>query len=278
MKFAYVDESGDSGQSDVFTMSALLIDAVKLRKHTAKFDALLADFLAKHPKSPNELKTKALINGADKWSKVPAEDRKAFVATLIDLALECSTIFAVVLSFDQFNKTLEALGEPPSRKSYWLASAMLLAGTLQKHVQKYKNNKGLTVLIFDDNKQAMANLSEGLHRPNAWYDGLYQIQGKRRGKTVWVDRTDKDRFDHIVNTAFAIKSEHSSFVQVADAVSYVLRRHFELKTGGENWPGEKAYFDDLAMKVLSKTKGLGRVPKCDAVSFFEAAKHPDWQL
>ena len=278
MKFAYVDESGDGSQGDVFAMSALVIDAARLRKHTAKFDALLAEFLAKHPKSPRELKTKALINGADKWNKVPAEDRKAFVATLVELALECSTVYAVVLSFKAFHDTLTDTGEPPTKKSYWLAAALLLAGTLQKRMQKYNNNKGLTVLVFDDNKREMANLSDALHRPDPWFDGLYQVQRTKRGKSVWVDRSGADRFDHIVNSAFAIKSEHSSFVQVADAVSYVLRRHFELLAEAEAWPGEQAYFAVLAGKILARRQKLGRCPKVEVINFYESATHPEWEL
>jgi len=38
MKFCYVDESGDKPQSDVFVMTGVLVDAYKLRKHTARFD------------------------------------------------------------------------------------------------------------------------------------------------------------------------------------------------------------------------------------------------
>ena len=38
MKFVYVDESGDQGQSDIFVMAGLLIDAYRLRKWTAAFD------------------------------------------------------------------------------------------------------------------------------------------------------------------------------------------------------------------------------------------------
>jgi hypothetical protein len=56
MKFIYVDESGDSTQSDVFVMTGLLVDAYRLRKYTAEFDKMIVDFLAKHPGSPKELK------------------------------------------------------------------------------------------------------------------------------------------------------------------------------------------------------------------------------
>ena len=63
MKFIYVDESGAAGDSDVFVMCGLMVDAYKLRKKTADFDKMLADFLAKHPGSSTELKTSRFING-----------------------------------------------------------------------------------------------------------------------------------------------------------------------------------------------------------------------
>ena len=59
MKFAYVDESGDVGEGDVFVMAGLLIDAYRLRKYTSQFDQALSAFLKKHPSAPKELKTKA---------------------------------------------------------------------------------------------------------------------------------------------------------------------------------------------------------------------------
>jgi Protein of unknown function (DUF3800) len=96
MKFVYVDETGDKGQSDVFVMTGLLIDAYSLRKYTASFDRMLTAFLAKHPKSPRELKTKIFINGDKGWNKVDAEERKKFLAEVCDLAAECARVFAVV--------------------------------------------------------------------------------------------------------------------------------------------------------------------------------------
>ena len=99
MKFVYVDETGDKGQSDVFVMTGLLIDAYSLRKYTASFDRMLMAFLAKHPKSPRELKTKIFINGDKGWNKVDAEERKKFLAEVCDLAAECARVFAVAFSF-----------------------------------------------------------------------------------------------------------------------------------------------------------------------------------
>jgi Protein of unknown function (DUF3800) len=95
MKFIYVDESGGSTQSDVFVMTGLLVDAYRLRKYTAEFDKMIVDFLAKHPGSPKELKTKNLINGSGKWSQVDPVKRKQFITDVCDIACKCARAYPV---------------------------------------------------------------------------------------------------------------------------------------------------------------------------------------
>jgi len=87
MKFIYVDESGSEGESDVFVMCGLMVDAYKLRKKTADFDKMLAEFLAKHPGSSTELKTSRFINGKGGWSKISPDERKAFLTDICNLAV-----------------------------------------------------------------------------------------------------------------------------------------------------------------------------------------------
>jgi Protein of unknown function (DUF3800) len=267
MKFVYVDESGDQGQSDIFVMAGLLIDAYRLRKWTAAFDEMIKAFLKMHPKAPQELKTKAFINGANKWSEVDADDRKQFLEDVCDLAAECARIFAVAFSFDDFKKAVVAGYNQPFGKSYWLGAAMFVSALVQKRMQDEKRNKGLTVLICDDNKQEMANLSEGLYQADAWFDPIYQTSKKKKGKAVWNEVPDNGRFDHIVNSAFAIKSVHSSLIQVADAVSYVYRRHLELKREKEAWAGERLISRSSSPGLKRSVKGLGAIPAGHASNF-----------
>ena len=215
MKFTYVDESGDKSQSDVFVMVGLLIDAYRLRKYTVKFDEMFTEFLGRHPSAPQELKTKRFINGNRGWSVVSPDDRKDFLRGLCALAVECGRIFALAVSFDAHEREVNISGENfPFRKSHWVSSAMYISGLIQKKVQGEPNNKGLTVLIFDDNQQGMPKLSDGLYTASNWYDPLYQVQKRKRGSLQWQSIQQPNRFDHIINTAFAIKSEHSSLLQV----------------------------------------------------------------
>lgn len=278
MKFIYVDESGAPDQGDVFTMVGLMVDAYKLRKKTADFDQKLEAIFAQHPGTRGDLKTKRFINGSGAWNQVPAHQRKDFLREICQLAVaNGGKVYGVALSYDCFNAASAAgLGHPFA--SYWIASAMLVSALVQKKMQGVANAKGLTVFIMDDNKQEMANLSDELYKCHSWYDGLYQRRGTRRGRSVWLDRKPKDRFDQIINTAFAIKSDHSSLVQVADAISWVYRRHLELKAQAQAYVGEQAYYQELVDILEPQREKLGQCPKKPCVAFYQAARHPDWVI
>ena len=276
MKFAYVDESGDEGQGDVFVMVGVLIDAYRLRKHTTKFDKMIVNFLAKHPGAPKELKTKAFINGAGGWSQVDANERKKFLGEVCSLVAECAKIFGIGFSLAAFKQAAET--GPPFGKSHWLGAAMFISALLQRKMQDESKNKGMTVLICDDNKKEMANLADALHEPDAWFDPMYQKSRPRKGATEWIELSDDERFDQIVNCAFAIKSQHSSLIQVADVAAYVYRRHLELKTEKEQWQGEKQYFAGLTEKFESHRQTLGRNPGGPCIDFYKAACHQEWKI
>jgi hypothetical protein len=268
MKFVYVDETGDKGQSDVFVMTGLLIDAYSLRKYTATFDDMITEFLKRHPKSQTELKTKAIINGSGGWSKVDPAKRKEFIGKVCDLAVECATIYSVAFSFRAFDDTATNAGYgQPFGNSYWLGAAMFIAALVQKNMQRIKKNKGHTVFICDDNKREMSNLSDALYNADPWFDPIY-LQTSKKKKIA--------RFNQIINLPFAIKSQHCSLVQVADAVSYAYRRHLELKSENENWPGEEQYFASLVAKLERKRLGQTGVGQC--IEFYRAVRHKDWTL
>jgi len=256
-----------------------MVDAYKLRKKTADFDMMLADFLAKHPGSSTELKTSRFINGKGGWSKIAADERKAFLTDICKLAVaNGGKLFGIGLSFPALNAARAAGHGHPFGESYWLAGGMFTCALVQKKMQSVKNSKGLTVVIMDDNKVEMPQLSDGLYDANAWYDGLYQLRGTKRGKKIWLPRSKSDRFDHIINTAFAIKSHHSSLVQVADAICYVYRRHLEMKSSGEAYAGEAAYYQSLVDILEPQREKLGQSPDAPCVTFYKAARHSEWAL
>jgi hypothetical protein len=179
----------------------------------------------------------------------------------------------VALSFEAFEKTANQEGFDGT---YWITAAMFVAAFVQRKMQAVKKNKGLTVLIFDDNRREMPNLSDALYAADPWYDPIYQT--RKKGESAWKEISEGTRFNQIVNSAFAIKSYHSSFIQVADAVCYVYRRHLELKTDKEAWAGEKKYFAGLLSKLERQRERLGHNPGGPCIDFYEAARHKEWAL
>jgi hypothetical protein len=82
----------------------------------------------------------------------------------------------------------------------------------------------------------------------------------------------------IINTGFSVKSEHSCLVQVSDAISWVYRRHLELKALNEAFVGEKDFYTELVGMLEPERITLGLTPNCAARQFFDAARHPEWKL
>jgi Protein of unknown function (DUF3800) len=278
MKFAYIDESGERDQGDVFTMAGILVDATKLRKWTAEFDTNLLEFKRQHPAIPDDFKTKAFINGRGGWRQIDAEDRKQFLRDICAWVVQCGQVYAYGMSFQAFENAVAASADlPENQNSYWVACSLFTTCMIQKKNQKQPNNKGLTVLIFDDNKVHMPKLLDGIYKPDGWFDGIYAQKRIVRGKSVWGVKP-ANRFDHIINSAFAIKSEHSPLVQVADILSYIYRRHLELFNVAEAYVGEQVYYQELVAVLEPKRQKLGQCPNEPAVAFYKAAKHANWGI
>jgi hypothetical protein len=278
MKFAYVDESGGRDHSNVFVMVGLLVDAYRLRKTTLDFDQLLKALLERHPGHPAELKTRAFINGSGNWNVIPGEERKQLLRDICALAADGNKLFAVAMSFDRFDEARGAGFGHPTGDSYWLAAGMFVSTLIQKKMQSVAGRKGLTVLVMDDNEHEMPSLSDGLYKADPWFDGLYQVRGRRRGVPIWLPRTASNRLDQIINTAFAIKSEHSSLIQVADALAFVYRRKIELQTQAEAYRGERVYYDELYDTIERRREKIGDSSECNAVRFYRAAVPDGWAL
>ena len=226
--------------------------------------------------SPKELKTSKFINGGAGWSKVSHEQRKKFINEMFDIVTKYGKIYAFALSFDKFERIVKQTSDlPDHQENYWVAAAMYISANIQKINQKISRNKGLTVLIFDDNRKGMSHLSDALHTPSEWYDDLYAIRSSKHSTVA-----TNNRFNRIVNTAFAIKSEHSSLVQVADCASYVYRRDLELKNGeSPKYEGEKKLYKDWVEKLNSRKEKLGHCPtKSETVNFYKNICPDNWEI
>lgn len=279
MKFVYVDESGTKNQDSVFVMCGLMVDARRLRKTTEEFEQLLTPILERFSTRFNEFKTSKFIQGKGVWKTITQIKRQQFLKEICELVIHKGVkVVGLALSFSALKKALSEDTPPLSKPSPWQISAMFLASLVQKKMQGEKNNKGHTVFIMDDNSREMQPFSNELYARNKWFDDLYEKRGNGRNKG-WKCRNPKDRFNQIINTAFAIKSEHATLIQVADAVCYIYRRHLELTSTQEAWNGEKEFYQELFELLELNRLKLGHCPPDrPCVEFYKAVKHNEWKL
>ena len=286
VKFLYVDESGPTGDSDVFTMCGVMVDAIKLRKRTHECSSMIRELLGRYPggSPPKELKTSQFINGGKSWSKLPPADRKESLREICKLAAsEGGKVFGIGISLTAYKANAQGDRNSIATTDPWLSAAMFTMALVQKHMQKLNRNKGHTVVVMDDSRHLSA-FTNAIHTADSWFDGLYQKQDKKKrgGKNVleWTARKRGDRFNQIINTPFPIRSEHAPFVQVADAVSYVYRRHLELLAGDtrDGWDDEDSYYDELAQLLDKRRERLGRCPPVDCVDYYKSICHAGWRL
>ena len=279
MKFVYIDETGDQSQSDIFVMAAVEIDAIRLNKYSRVFSSMIAEIFAKHPGDPKDLKTRRFHRGAGGWKQISGEDRKAFMHSVVDQIVTCSKVYVSAMSFEKFNDTDHRdFGYPDVSHSYWIANAMFVLSHIQREHCDDTKNKGNCVIIVDDNKAEHAKMAELIFLPNPWFDDLAFkaafLKAKKRPKK-WEER----RFDQIVNTPFAIKSEHASKILVADLAAFVLRRYIELKSDPEAFKGEKDLFDELFAKLKPKIHPHKNLSKgTPAFKYYQAIQPDGWDF
>lgn len=271
MKFIYVDESGEPSHSAFFVMGGILIDAYKLRKASSCLEKLMGDFYDYQlKKRPDEIKTSNLLDGKGIWKKVDPTLRKDFITDICDIVAQ-NSLYLIPIEFDK-HTTVDKSSLPKELQDYWHCAGMYVSGLVQKKMQDVASNKGLTVLIVDDNKKKMAPFSNLLHNHKGTaYDVLTSFPVKKK---------TRERFDQFINTAFAIDSKHSSFVQAADVVSYIYRRHLEILKDGQAWDGEHDYINGLFVKLEKKRIKLGKLSSKDdpVISFYNQIIPEGWKL
>lgn len=268
MKFLYVDESGNSNEDRFLTFFGVQIDAYKLKASMKVARPLLRDVANAFPENLRELKTSRMVNGKGGWRNVDPEERKCLFLRLCAFPSEVSGR-GIAFIVDRERYADADNNCPGWAATPWLTGAISIAMFAQSLNQDLQKNKGLTVLIFDDNKVELPKLSSFLVESCPDVDEFYARSAKA------------EPFDHIIDTAFAIKSEQSELVQVSDACAYAIRRKAELELGGEEeeWDGELDLMQQACGKFASRVQFPKRTwvasPHCQCAAWVRDIGCPD---
>jgi hypothetical protein len=133
----------------------------------------------------------------------------------------------------------------------YLLAGLHTALVIQQLHRKKEKNKGKTLLIFDEQDEFESQLTDLIFDPPEFIDDFVEFD----------ERKEQCRLCQIIDTAFFVKSHHSSMAQVVDIVAYLFRLHLELNFYGseEAYVGERDKVANWISGIEDKFVAFGSV-------------------
>lgn len=249
MKLCYVDESDNQPTDPCLVMVGVLVDAIRLHRTREEFGGIFDEVQGLFADTLKEIKGAKMLSGRDRWRKIDPESRNRIAEKFCEWLKERKHHITLAAVDRQKHNQLQGSSLPAFCDDPWLMAATHISLQVQKVNQGLGNNKGVTFLVFDENKAKADTLAELLWDPPTWTDDYY---GKKK---------KQDRLDQLIDSAFTVKSHHAGLIQVADVFAFIVRRYCELKDFGlsEEWAGE-TQFHDGCVSIL-KTRLLPRAAR-----------------
>lgn len=246
MYFCYVDESGHCGtkfdpNQPVEVLVGVVSDATKIHKTNREHSNFLKELLHKHGVEVSELKSAQIFRGRKEWSNVAPEVRKQIFKDLLKWVnnRSCKLIVCPIDSAKYFELKKQRHDLASKFHFPYEAGSLNVLLSLQRLKYGSQNNKGKTVVIFDEEGEHDKRLIKLLSEDLSFTDSFTQVEIPKSKKK----QAELERLCQIVDIPFFSKSEHSQLIQIADLVAFVVSRYIQLKSFGVT----QAFDDELAV-------------------------------
>ena len=219
MNLCYCDESG-TGNEPIATMVGIVVDAGRMhltKAHWAELLAVLSD-MAGH--QIVELHTRDFYSGNGVFRGIEGPDRAKIISEIFNWL--CTRKHHVVYSAvakDSYSEALKCEEIPDQISTLWRFLGFHLILAMQRSCQREKKPKGHTIFVFDNEERERMRFTDIILRPPAWSDAYYKREKKRR------------QLDQIVDVPYFGDSREVSLIQLADFMSFFLRRYAEIREG-----------------------------------------------
>lgn len=275
MKVCYIDETGSEENSPFYVMAGICFDFSKHYKCSRNANLMIANmkkkFFEKNKKHCKEIKTKRFINGSDKWSNIPHEERDDFITKMLNIFKTSFTnsfdIYISVIDNSKYKTLSSSIKDDIT--GAWVTNALHIVLQRQADIygtQKNKNNKALTFMIYD-NHVDISKLNDLLYMPKKYFYEYFSIKSPKKSKKISIDA--------VIGEGFCINSQHSGLCQLADICSFVIRRYIELQSGSkEEYDGEKVkfinWYDLIKEKIYIYSKLFRQKSENSILSFYHS--------
>lgn len=243
MKFCYIDESG-MGEEPFAVMVGIIADTHRMHVTKGEWQVLLEDLSSILNRKIEEIHTRDLYSGNSPWRDLKGHDRASIIDTLFKwLHLRNHRIVFTVVDKAKYAEQRQLAAWLPDTMSLWQHMALHICLAIQKEHQTEQKNKGHTVVVFDNEDVEAKSFANYIREPHVWTDTYYS---RSKGQP---------HFDQIVDAPYFGDSRHIALIQVADFVSYFLRRYVELNAGvaKEKYLGETSTVTNWVKLAVSKS-------------------------
>lgn len=262
MTFAYIDESG-TGDEPYVVMAGVIVDAQRMHLTKEEWANLLDNLTDIVGHEVKEFHTRDFYAGNSPWRGLNGEQRANIITAIFTWfqARRHHIIFSAI-DKQQLNDNYNDHPFTTSLGSLWKILASHFALTIQRAYQGQKNNKGNTVLIFDAHDKDEKEYAQLILSPPEWTDTYYEKSKKQK------------QLDQIIDVPHFVDSKHVGMIQLADCVSFFLRRNFEIIYGGrgERYDGEAAivssWVESITERCVSMPAMYPKRGRCEAAEYF----------
>ena len=262
MKFCYIDESGTGGQ-DFAVMSGVIVDARRMHVSKQHWEELLSHLSELVDRNVEEIHTVDFYPGNSPWRDLDGDTRAAIARAIFNWL--CDRKHNVVYSAVDTHKFINGFFEEPFSDeigTLWRFLALHLCLSIQKCHQRISENKGHTIMIFDNEDMEANDFLDLYRNPPSWTDTYY-------------DRIEEDpRLNQIIDVPYFGDSKHVGMIQVADFVSFFIRRYLEIREGGdeERYEGELDLVSSWVETALDRSIPRSNIylqrDRCDCSDLF----------
>jgi hypothetical protein len=262
LKFCYIDESGTDQEKPFSVMSGVIVDTNRMnitKNNWADLLQILSDIL---PRQIKEIHTADFYSGNGLWRNINGKNR-AHIIDIIFNWLKNRKHDIVYTAVDKANFISQYHTEPYYSEvpTLWRFMALHICLAIQKQFKNYTGNKGHTVLIFDKQEAESEEFIEQIINPPRWTDTYYQRQPNQK------------TFYKLVDVPYFADSKHIGLIQLADFVSFFLRKYIEIKMGiPPDYQDEPSFIDKWANVALSRAISTSviypKIGRCECAELF----------
>jgi len=217
VKLCYCDESG-TGEEPIATMVGIVVDAGRMHLTKAHWVELLKILSKMAGHQIEELHTRDFYSGNGVFRSIDGATRAQVISAIFDWIRERKhhIVYSSVLKSSYF-KAYKAQEIPDELNTLWRFLGFHLILAMQNRCQGEEKNKGHTIFVFDNEEREKMRFTDIIMRPPSWSDEYYSRE-KKQGQ-----------LDQIVDVPYFGDSKEVSLIQLADFVSFFLRRYAEIE-------------------------------------------------